>query len=87
MKGIIFSEFIELVEKTFGLAVCQDMLEENNDEGIYTSTGTYNHLNLVKLIISLSKLTNISVGTLQKTYGKSVFISLLKSMPSLKLDS
>jgi hypothetical protein len=87
MKGIIFSEFIELVEKTFGLAVCQDMLDENNDEGIYSSTGTYNHLDLVKLIISLSKLTNISVETLQKIYGKSAFIGLLKSMPNLKLDS
>jgi len=87
MKGIIFSEFIELVETTFGLEVCQDMLDTNDDEGIYTSTGTYDHLNLVKLIITLSKLTNISVESLQTIYGKSAFISLLNSMPSLKLES
>ena len=87
MKGIIFAEFIELVEKTFGLDVCQEILDANNDEGIYTSAGTYDHKNLVKLIISLSQITNISVESLQKVYGKSAFISLLNSMPSLKIES
>lgn len=87
MKGIIFSEFIELVENTFGLEVCQDMLDENEDEGAYTSAGTYSHQDLVKLIVSLSKLTNISVEDLQKVYGKSVFTSLLGSMPELKISS
>tara|TARA_B110000091_G_C13695784_1_gene424152 strand:+ start:247 stop:807 length:561 start_codon:yes stop_codon:yes gene_type:complete len=87
MKGIIFAEFLELVEKTFGLEVCQDILDANNDKGIYTSAGTYDHLHLVKLIITLSKLTNISTESLQKVYGKSTFINLLNSMPSLKLES
>jgi hypothetical protein len=87
MKGIIFAEFIELVEKTFGLEVCQQILDANNDEGIYTSTGTYDHKHLVKLISTLSQLTTMSVESLQKVYGKSVFISLLNSMPTLKLDS
>ena len=87
MKGIIFSEFLDLVENIFGLEVCQDMLDENSDKGIYTSAGTYNHEDLVKLIVSLSKLTNISVEDLQKVYGKSVFINLLASMPELKITS
>ena len=87
MKGIIFSEFLELVEETFGMEVCQDMLDENGDQGEYTSAGTYDHQDLVKLIISLSKLTEISIEDLQQVYGKSVFISLLKSMPGLELTS
>jgi len=87
MKGIIFSTFLELVERTFGLEICQDILDANNDEGIYTSIGNYDHLNLVKLIISLSNLTNISIQSLQRVYGKSTFINLLNSMPSLKLES
>lgn len=87
MKGIIFSEFLELVEETFGLEVCQDMLDENEDEGLYTSAGTYDHKALVNLIISLSKLTNISIEDLQMVYGKWVFSSLLKSMPGLELKS
>lgn len=87
MKGIIFSEFLELVEDTFGLEVCQEMLDENLNEGIYSSAGTYDHKDLVKLIISLSKLTNISIEDLQQVYGKSVFTSLLKSMPGLEVNS
>lgn len=84
MKGIIFSEFLELVEDSFGLEVCQQMLDANNDEGSYTSVGTYDHKDLVKLIISLSKLTGISIEDLQQVYGKSIFLTLFKSMPGLE---
>ena len=87
MKGIIFSEFLELVEETFGLEVCQDMLDENSDEGAYTSAGTYDHHDLVKLIITLSKITNIGIEELQEVYGKWVFTSLLRSMPGLEVKS
>lgn len=84
MKGIIFSEFLNLVEDKFGLEVCQTILDENNDAGVYTSVGTYDHLALVKLIVSLSKITGISVEQLQEVYGKSIFINLYQSMPALK---
>ena len=30
MKGIIFAEFLDLVEDTFGLETCQKMLDEIN---------------------------------------------------------
>lgn len=89
MKGIIFTEFLELVEDTFGLDVCQKMLDENQNEGIYTSVGTYDHGDLVKLIVSLSKLTGVSAEELQRVYGKSVFNTLYNSLPGLegKADS
>ncbi|MUK43849.1 guanylate cyclase [Aliivibrio fischeri] len=83
MKGIIFSEFLELVEDKFGLNVCQQMLDENDDEGAYTAVGTYDHKHLVKLIISLSKVTGVSIEDLQQVYGKSVFLTLFQSMPGL----
>ncbi|NRD73723.1 heme NO-binding domain-containing protein [Shewanella sp. VB17] len=84
MKGIIFSEFLTLVEDKFGLDICQQILDDNNDTGAYTSVGTYDHLALVKLIVSLSKLTGISVEQLQEVYGKSIFINLYQSMPGLE---
>ncbi len=55
MKGIIFTEFLELVEDKFGLELLEEVLEMSEDEGIYTSVGSYDHKNLVKLIINLSK--------------------------------
>ena len=57
MKGIIFTEFMELVEEKFGLDVLDDVLEMSGDEGIYTSVGSYDHRDLVKLIVNLSKKT------------------------------
>lgn len=89
MKGIIFAEFLELVEDTFGLETCQKMLDENQNDGVYTSVGTYDHKDLVKLIVTLSKLTGVSAEDLQQVYGKSIFKTLYNSMPGLegKADS
>ncbi|MFA0728541.1 guanylate cyclase, partial [Vibrio sp. 10N.222.48.A4] len=36
MKGIIFTEFLELVEDKFGLELLEEVLEMSEDEGIYT---------------------------------------------------
>ncbi|WP_394204132.1 heme NO-binding domain-containing protein [Shewanella waksmanii] len=84
MKGIIFSEFLNLVEDTFGLEICQKMLDENQSDGVYTSVGTYDHRDLVKLIVTLSQLTGVDAEELQRVYGKSIFIRLYQSMPGLQ---
>ncbi|TOB55774.1 guanylate cyclase, partial [Vibrio parahaemolyticus] len=34
MKGIIFTEFMELVESKFGLEVLDQVLELSDDEGV-----------------------------------------------------
>ncbi|MBW3694836.1 guanylate cyclase [Vibrio sp. T187] len=81
MKGIIFTEFLELVENKFGLEVLNDVLEMSEDEGVYTSVGSYDHRNLVKMIINLSKKTEIEPATLQRVFGESVFKNLLSTLP------
>ncbi|HGO5293051.1 heme NO-binding domain-containing protein [Photobacterium damselae] len=81
MKGIIFTEFIDIVEDQFGLAICQQMLDEAKDEGIYTAVGSYEHTSLVKLILALSKITKISAAELQESFGYLVFPRLLTSLP------
>ncbi len=82
MKGIIFTEFLELVESQFGLDTLDHVLTLANDEGIYTSVGSYDHKDLVKLIVQLSKLTDIPPEQLQQVFGQSVFRNLLASLPS-----
>ncbi|USD66895.1 heme NO-binding domain-containing protein [Vibrio sp. SCSIO 43136] len=81
MKGIIFTEFLELVEDKFGLDITDQMLEMCQDQGIYTAVGSYDHIDLVKLIVALSKLTGISAEDLQQVYGRTVFNTLLESLP------
>lgn len=80
MKGIIFTEFMELVEDKFGLEVLDRVLDLSNDEGIYTSVGSYDHRDLVKLIVNLSKVSHIPVEKLQEVFGECVFQNLLKSI-------
>ncbi|MDW2459148.1 heme NO-binding domain-containing protein, partial [Vibrio sp. 1249-1] len=82
MKGIIFTEFMELVESKFGLEVLDQVLELSDDEGVYTSVGSYDHRDLVKLIVNLSKVSDIPPEQLQEVFGESVFLNLLRSIPS-----
>ncbi|OIQ26606.1 heme NO-binding domain-containing protein [uncultured Vibrio sp.] len=82
MKGIIFTEFMELVEQEFGLEVLDSILEEAQDSGVYTSVGSYDHKALVALIVALSKKTNVSSEDLQQVFGQSVFLNLLKTLPN-----
>ncbi|EJT1339446.1 heme NO-binding domain-containing protein [Vibrio vulnificus] len=80
MKGIIFTEFLELVEEKFGLAVLDDILDRANDQGIYTAVGSYDHRKLVSLIVHLSQVTGIPVEQLQEVFGEAVFDNLLASI-------
>lgn len=82
MKGIIFTEFIELVETEFGSQVLEEMFDLAQDKGVYTSVGSYDHKLLVSLIVALSKLTNVSAEDLQATFGKAIFAHLHASIPS-----
>lgn len=81
MKGIIFTEFLELVEEKFGLEMVDTIIEENEleSEGVYTAVGTYNHEEIVKLAISLSKHAEIPVETLLIVYGEFLFGTFVKS--------
>lgn len=87
MKGIIFTEFLDIVENQFGLETCQQMLDRANDSGIYTSVGSYDHRQLVKLILALSDITTISAAQLQQTYGRLVFPHLLNILPIPHLEN
>ena len=43
MKGIVFTEFLEMVEEKYGLEMVDDIIENANlqSHGAYTSVGTY----------------------------------------------
>ena len=75
MKGIVFTEFLEMVESTFGLETVDYIIENSNleSEGIYTSVGTYDFIEMVNLITKLSEKVKIPVNTLVYEYGKYFF--------------
>lgn len=80
MKGIIFTEFLEMVENQFGLEIQDKIIMESNlkSEGIYTSVGTYPHQEMITLVTKLSEVLNIEVPTLLKVYGKYLFKAFAK---------
>ena len=85
MKGIVFTEFLELVEQKFGLEVVDEIIEKSDLEsnGAYTSIGTYKFSEMLQLLSRLSTKTSISIDELLLVYAEHFFGVLVKSYPVL----
>lgn len=83
MKGIIFTAFFDLVEERFGLEVLEDVISSANlpNEGAYTSVGTYDHSELITMVVILSEKSSISVEDLVKAFGEYLFGVLAETYP------
>ncbi len=75
MKGIVFTEFLEMVETAFGPDVADRVITGSNlpTGGVYTSVGTYDHAELVTMVVRLSALTAAPVPDLIRTFGEHLF--------------
>lgn len=83
MKGIVFTEFLDMVETEFGYAIVDQIITESNlsTDGIYTSIGTYPHSEIVMLLMNLSNKVKVDPGILLKAFGKYLFDTFLKNYP------
>jgi hypothetical protein len=83
MKGMVFTEYIEFVEDTFGFDVAQEMIEGSglSNDGVYTGVGTYDSSELVSMVMKLSELTKIEVSELLTVYGKHLFVRFADLYP------
>jgi len=88
MKGIVFREFLEMVELKFGYEIVDQIIEkaEISSKGAYTSVGTYPHGEMFKLVKQLSLILNIEEEKLFTAYGEYVFGSFLKAYPYLTVN-
>ncbi|MEL7340130.1 MAG: heme NO-binding domain-containing protein, partial [Bacteroidota bacterium] len=52
MKGIVFTEFLEMVEDTFGFETADNIVSQAElpSGGVYTAVGTYPALEMVSLV-------------------------------------
>ncbi len=75
MKGMVFTEFLEMVETKFSADMVDDIIDDANPAsgGAYTSVGTYSHEELVDMVVALSNRTQIPVPVLVRTFGEHVF--------------
>jgi len=85
MKGIVFTEFLELVEDKFGLEMVDSIITKSDldSNGIYTSVGTYSFSEMLQLLQHLSANTGIDVDTLLLVYAEHFFSVIENSYPGL----
>lgn len=75
MKGIVFTEFLVLVEQEFGMEILDNIIIKSKlpSQGAYTTIGTYDFLEMQNLLGNLSNETGISTNELLYLYGKFFF--------------
>ncbi|GAA3629402.1 heme NO-binding domain-containing protein [Flavivirga jejuensis] len=85
MKGIVFTEFLDLVEDKFGLEMVDEIINKSNLEsgGVYTSVGTYKFSEMLQLLNHLSTNTGISIDDLLLVYAEHFFSVLKTSYPEI----
>ncbi|KPM31181.1 Heme NO-binding domain-containing protein [Croceitalea dokdonensis DOKDO 023] len=85
MKGIVFTEFLEMVELNFGLEVVDTIIENSHlpSTGAYTAVGTYDFNEMVQLLTNLSKTTNLGANALLNSFGHYLFNGLLAAHPEV----
>lgn len=83
MKGIVFTEFFEFVEREYSPVVLQRAIDAADvpSGGIYTATGTYPATEMTAIIGALSRDTGHSDGALLKSFGRSLFGVFAKGFP------
>lgn len=83
MKGIVFTEFIEMVEAEFGYEVVDDIIVKSKiaSDGAYTAVGTYSSSEMFALVHQLSLEKKIPIPTLLNIFGKYLFNSFSKIYP------
>ena len=81
MKGIVFTEFIEMMEKQIGFAQTSELLEnlDLTADGAYTAVGDYPTSELIDILSELSRVTGKTHADLLKAYGVYFAASVSKS--------
>ncbi|CAN7553117.1 heme NO-binding domain-containing protein [Pseudoduganella sp. LjRoot289] len=89
MKGVVFTEFMELVEARMGLDMLDRIITEADlpNDGAYTAVGTYDHAELVRLVMALSNATGMAVPALVHLFGQHLFQRFSVAYPALFADA
>lgn len=84
MKGIVFTEFLEMVEDKFSPEVADKIIDASENlstDGAYTSVGTYHHSELIELVSHLSEEVDVDLALLVETFGEYLFGRFVELYP------
>lgn len=87
MLGMIYTEFLDMVEDKFGAETADNMVEsvvQRLESGAsYTAFGNYSHTEIVQLVVSLSKITDLPIEQLVRVFGSHLFHRFGELYPDL----
>lgn len=83
MKGIVFSTFFEMIEEEFGFDMVDHLIEHSDlgHDGMYVAGGNYPHQEMVQLVGTLHKATQITIPDLLEAFGIFLFHKLNSIRP------
>ena len=83
MKGIVFCEFVEMVEQEFSPELADEIISgvQLESGGAYTAVGTYDHHEMLTLVTSLSEKTGMCVPDLVDAFGRYLFGRFVELYP------
>lgn len=83
MKGIVFTEFLEMVEEVFSWQTAEAILEECElaSGGVYTAVGTYDHHEMLALVGALARQTGLAAPDLVQAFGRRLFARFVVLYP------
>ncbi len=75
MKGIFFTEFLNMVEQQYSANMVDDIIEAANlpSKGAYTIVGAYPDEELVMLMQCYSEINQLSILAILKAFGRHLF--------------
>lgn len=84
MKGVVFTEFLEMVEARFSADMVDDIIDDAQlpHGGVYTSVGTYPHSEIVAMVVALSQRSGLAVPDLVRAFGQYLFGRFVIAYPS-----
>ena len=85
MKGIVFCEFVEMMENEFSADMADEILSSVHlaSGGAYTTVGTYDHHEMLALVTHLSEKTGMPVPELVSAFGRYLFTRFVVLYPGL----
>lgn len=85
MKGVIFTEFLEMVDEKFGPACTESLIDETEPPsgGAYTAVGTYSCAEMMAYVGALEKRSGVSTPDLLRVYGNHLFGRFVVRYPEL----
>lgn len=83
VKGVIFTEFLEMLEVRYSETFVDELIDGCvlPSGGAYTAVGTYDHQEMVTLVIALSEKTGIGLRDLLFDFGYHLFGRFLDLYP------